>query len=173
MRLLANRSVIVGVALLLMHNVMNAQLYVSTTGSDSSAGTIDAPLKTIAKALSLLQAGDTVYVRGGRYAFTSTITLPKSGTSIAMYYLFAYPGERPFLDFSAMAISGSNRGINLSKNYWYIKGFDIWKAGDNGIIISGSNNIVENCSFSENGDTGVQLGGGASNNRIINCDSYL
>ena len=173
MRLLMNRSIIIGVALLLVLHVMDAQLYVSTAGSDTSAGTIDAPLKTIAKAMSLVKAGDTVYVRGGRYALTSTITLPKSGTSSAMYYLFAYHDERPFLDFSAMAISGSNRGINLNRSYWYIKGFDIWKAGDNGMIISGSNNIVENCSFSENSDTGVQLGGGASNNSILNCDSFF
>ena len=170
---LAKSFVIAGIALILMVNVMDAQLYVSSSGSDTSAGTIDAPLKTITKALSLLQPGDTVYVRGGRYLLTSTISIPKSGTNSAMYYLFAYSGERPFLDFSAMSISGSNRGINLSKSYWYIKGFDIWKAGDNGIIISGSNNIVENCSLSENGDTGVQLGGGASNNRIINCDSFF
>ncbi|MGA7160206.1 MAG: right-handed parallel beta-helix repeat-containing protein [Bacteroidota bacterium] len=164
---------IVVIALILTLNSAEAQLYVAATGSDTSAGTIDAPLKTITKALSIMHAGDTVYVRGGTYALTSTISTPKSGTSSAMYNLFAYPGERPFLDFSAMAISSSNRGINLNKNYWYIRGFDIWKAGDNGIIISGSNNIVENCSFSENGDTGVQLGGGASNNRIINCDSYF
>ena len=156
---LAKSLVIAGVALILMANVMDVQHYVATSGSDTSAGRIDAPLKTISKALSLLQAGDTVYVRGGRYLLTSTISVPKSGTSSAMYYLFAYPGERPFLDFSAMSISGSNRGINLSKSYWYIKGFDIWKAGDNGIIISGSNNIVENCSFSENSDTRVKFGG--------------
>jgi hypothetical protein len=60
----------------------------------------------------------------------------------------------------------------LNRNYWHIKGFDVRKAGDNGMNISGSNNIVENCSFSENSDTGLQLSGGASNNQIINCDSY-
>jgi hypothetical protein len=39
--------------------------------------------------------------------------------------------------------------------------------------ISGSNNIIEFCSFFENRDSGLQLGGGASDNRIINCDSYF
>ncbi|HTX19180.1 MAG TPA: right-handed parallel beta-helix repeat-containing protein [Bacteroidota bacterium] len=175
-RMSNKRLILLGVlflALLLSGGSANGQIYVSTTGSDTSAGTIDAPLKTISKALSLVVAGDTVYVRGGHYQLTSTISTSKNGTSSAMICLFAYPGERPFLDFSAMTISGSNRGINLSKNYWHIRGFDVWKAGDNGMIISGSNNIVENCSFSENSDTGLQLGGGASNNRIINCDSYF
>ena len=39
-------------------------------------------------------------------------------------------------------------------------------------ISGGSYNIIELCSFYENKDTGLQLGSGASNNRIINCDSY-
>ena len=149
------------------------QLYVSLSGIDTSAGTMDQPLKSITKAISLAHAGDTIYVRGGTYPLVSTIAISKSGTSGSRYNLFGYENERPLLDYSAMRISSSNRGINLSGSYWYIRGFDIRKAGDNGMNISGSNNIVEYCSFSENGDTGMQLGGGASNNRIINCDSYF
>ncbi|MDE3059334.1 MAG: right-handed parallel beta-helix repeat-containing protein, partial [Bacteroidota bacterium] len=75
-------------------------------------------------------------------------------------------------DFSGMAVSGSNRGFKLSGQYWHIKGFTIKGAGDNGMYVSGSHNIIEFCSFYENHDTGLQLGGGASNNQIINCDSY-
>jgi len=71
-----------------------------------------------------------------------------------------------------MAIGGSNRGINLSGNYWHIRGFDITRAGDNGMYVSGSQNIIESCSFSENNDSGLQLDGGASYNEVINCDSY-
>jgi hypothetical protein len=35
--------------------------------SDSNAGTIDKPWKTIHKANQTLQPGDTVYIRGGTY----------------------------------------------------------------------------------------------------------
>ena len=90
-----------------------------------------------------------------------------------MYYLLAYQDERPLLDFSSMPVGSSNRGIKLSGSYWYIKGLDIKGAGDNGMNMSGSNNIIEFCSFYENSDTGLQIGGGASNNKIINCDSYF
>ena len=38
--------------------------------------------------------------------------------------------------------------------------------------VSGSNNLIEQCNFYENMDTGLQLGGGAANNQIINCDAY-
>ena len=148
--------------------------YVSTIGSDSSDGSFDHPFRTIPKGISLATVpGTTVYVRGGTYAYSTTITISRSGNSSNMYRLFAFPGERVFLDFSSMPISSSNRGIRLSGSYWYIKGFDIWKAGDNGMNVSGSNNIIEFCSFSENSDTGLQIGGGASNNQIINCDSYF
>ncbi len=160
------------VLVLIAGRIYGATYFVATTGSDSAAGTIDNPFRTIPKAVSVSIAGDTIYVRGGTYSIATTITISKAGTSLAYFHLYAYPGERPFLDFSSMAISGSNRGIKLNGSYWHIKGFDIYKAGDNGMYVGGSNNIIEFCSFSENSDTGLQLGSGASNNQVINCDSY-
>ncbi|MEG8946938.1 right-handed parallel beta-helix repeat-containing protein [Rosettibacter firmus] len=154
---------------------INAQYYVALNGDDNNPGTISQPFKTITKAISVAQPGDTIYVRGGNYKLTSTISIgsSKSGTESKRYYLFAYPGERPVLDFSSMSVSSSNRGISLRANYWYVKGIDIKGAGDNGMEISGgSYNIIENCSFYENRDSGLQLSNGASNNKIINCDSY-
>ena len=149
--------------------------FVATNGSDTNMGTsVDEPFLTITKAVSIANAGDTIFVRGGTYSLSSTISIStsKNGTKSSLFNLFAYPGERPLLDFSSMALNSSNRGIYLKAQYWYIKGFDIKGAGDNGIMISGSNNIIENCSFYENRDSGMQLGGGASYNKIINCDSY-
>jgi hypothetical protein len=146
--------------------------YVSPAGSDAAPGTIDLPFLTIAKAHSVAVAGDSIFVRGGRYVVSTTITISKNGASTNGFFLLAYPGERPVLDFSSMAISSSNRGIQLSGSRWYIRGFDVKGAGDNGMFISGSYNTVEFCALFENGDTGLQLGNGASNNRIINCDSY-
>jgi hypothetical protein len=146
--------------------------YLDPNGNDSNSGDINHPYKTIPHAVSVVTAGDTIYVRGGRHYYSAKISISKVGTSSANYNLIAYPGERPILDFSAMAYDSSNRGISLSGQYWYIKGLDIYKAGDNGMNISGSNNIIEFCAFYENCDTGLQLGGGASNNQIINCDSY-
>src|SRR6185437_15964353 len=44
--------------------------YVAPGGSDSAAGTQAAPWATIARAQSAAQPGDTVYFRGGTYAYT-------------------------------------------------------------------------------------------------------
>ena len=146
--------------------------FVAPDGDDNNDGSIDYPFKTIPKAVSMVVAGDTIYLRGGVHYYSAKISLSKVGTSIANYNLVAYPGERPILDFSAMECSSSNRGVSLSGQYWYIEGLDIYKAGDNGMNISGSNNIIEFCAFYENCDTGLQLDNGAANNQIINCDSY-
>ena len=150
-----------------------AQIFVSTSGADNNPGTLDLPLKTIPAAVTLAQAGDTIFVRGGVYTLSATITINKNGTEINKYYLLAYQNERPVLDFTTQPFGSSQRGINLYGSYWYVKGIDIYGAGDNGMFIRGSFNIVENCSFYENRDTGLQLGNGASYNNVINCDSYF
>ncbi len=150
-----------------------AQIYVATDGDDANAGTFAQPFKTIAKAIAEVTPGDTIYVRGGTYALTSTITITaaKSGTESQLITLTAFKDEVPILDFSGQP--NGAKGINLRSNYWHIRGLQIKGAGDNGMEINfGSNNIIERCAFYENRDSGLQLRNGSANNRIINCDSY-
>ncbi len=148
--------------------------YLDPNGNDTTGnGSIGNPWFTITKAVTAMAAGDTTYLRGGRYLYTSRVSISNSGSSTSKFYLLAYPGDpRPILDFSALAYDSTNRGITLSGSYWYMKGFDVYKAGDNGMIIQGQYNIVEFCSFYENCDSGLQLSNGATYNQIINCDSY-
>jgi hypothetical protein len=91
-----------------------ATFYVSPTGDDSNAGTIDAPFQTITKARDAVRAvnssmnGDIhVYLRGGDFRITSTITLgpQDSGTGGHTIYYQAYPGETPVLN-GATRITG-------------------------------------------------------------------
>ena len=44
--------------------------YVAPNGNDSAAGTQAAPWASIARAQTVAQPGDTVYFRGGTYAYT-------------------------------------------------------------------------------------------------------
>lgn len=148
-------------------------VYVATTGSDLNTGTFALPYLTITKAVSSVTAGDTILVRGGTYTLLTTISISKNGNSSSKYHLLAYSNERPVLDFSGMSATSGNRGINLSGSYWIVKGVDIRGAGDNGMNVSGGNNTIEFCSFYRNRDSGLQLSGGASNNQIVNCDSYF
>lgn len=147
--------------------------YVSTEGSDSNYGTsTGSAFATVTKAISKAVAGDVIYMLEGTYSYTSKISLSRSGTAAKPITLQAYGSDQPVINFSGMSFSSSNRGLSLSGDYWIIKGLKEQEAGDNGMFISGSNNTIENCVFFKNRDTGLQLGNGAANNRIINCDSY-
>ena len=57
--------------------VSAATYYVATNGSDSNPGTQSQPFQTVQKGLSVLQAGDTLYLRGGTYAATMTTTVKR------------------------------------------------------------------------------------------------
>ncbi len=60
---------VVFTALLLLAapSVRAAAFYVSTSGSDANAGTVDAPWRTIQKAADSAAPGSTVFIRGGTY----------------------------------------------------------------------------------------------------------
>ncbi|WP_457784633.1 hypothetical protein [Streptomyces mirabilis] len=100
---------------------------------------------TLSTAISRIASGGTIYLRGGTYNYSSTITIPagNNGTSSARTTLSAYPGESPVLNFSAQSESSSNRGIQLNANYWRLYGITVQRAGDNGIYVGGSNNVIE------------------------------
>jgi len=150
--------------------LQSKSIFVSTTGSDTNTGTIDSPFLTIGKGINSMVAGDTVFIRGGVYSLSSTISISKVGSDTGWYYLYAYPGERPLLDFSTQT---SSDGIKVNGKYFHVYGIDIKNSAHNGIAVNGSYNIVENCRVFENRNTGLQLGNGASYNKIINCDSYF
>ena len=146
--------------------------YVALNGSDSNSGTLGSPFRTIEKAVSVVQAGQTIYIRGGTYNLTATIAIAKSGAANSLISLVKYQDERPVLNFSAQAFGSA--GVKLTGSYWHVRGIDITGAGDNGMKIEGgSNNIIELCNFYRNRDSGLQLDNGASNNTVRNCDSYF
>jgi hypothetical protein len=51
-------------------------LYVGEDGDDAAAGTIDAPFKTLARAATVAQAGDTIVFLDGSYTVGTTAVIP-------------------------------------------------------------------------------------------------
>jgi len=147
-------------------------IYAAPNGKAGASATLEDPT-TIADALTRVNAGGTIYLRGGRYSLGSTLSLTKDGRDGALIELQKYPldAERPLLDFSS--VMTGTRGLNLSGDYWHVYGIDAFSAGDNCMFVGGSNNVIEFSTFSECEDTGLQLGNGASNNLVKNCDSYF
>lgn len=146
---------------------MVAAVHVATTGSDDNPGTPEAPLLTIHKAVEILQPGDTIWVHAGTYLITERIKIPeKKTTPQQRCYLWAVPGEgEVIIDASAMNHTNQNDFkmgrciyVNHLVNYWYFKGLTMCNAEDNGMKVEGSYNIIEQCVFHDNNDTGLQIG---------------
>ncbi len=158
-------------------------LYVSPSGSASAAGTESAPT-TLDSAIMRIGSGQTIYMRGGTYNYSTTIRIQpgNSGTASAKKNIVAYGSEIPVLNFSAMAESSTNRGLAIDGDYWYVKGIIVEQAGDNGIFIGGDYNTIERCVTRKNHDSGLQLSrydssftsisDWPSNNLILQCESY-
>ena len=139
---------------------------------------------SVTNAISKLTAGHTIYLLGGTYKFSEMILIDSSnsGTANAMKTIKPYNGADVVFDFSEQGeANASKRGIVLDGDYWHFYGFEITKAADNGMLLSGSNNTIERMVFNDNQDTGLQLSryntsaatiaDWPSNNLILNCTS--
>lgn len=158
-------------------------IYASPNGSSDNNGSKGSPYD-IRTGFTNVQPGQTLYLLGGTYALNQRIFLEetRSGKAGQMISVKAYDNQAVTIDFSEQPIDSTSRGIQVNGNYWYFYGIDVKGAGDNGMYIAGSYNIVENCTFHENQDTGLQIGRASSlqanvadwphNNLIKNCTSY-
>ncbi|MFA9378161.1 MAG: right-handed parallel beta-helix repeat-containing protein [Lachnotalea sp.] len=153
-------------------NAATTYYYVSASGSDSNSGTSrSTAFKTLTKALTKASAGTTIFILNGTYSFSSPIKLATSGTSSSPIKILNYSGHTPVIDFSGEAENSSNRGFQISANYWVIAGLSIENAGDNGIYISGRYNKVQDCTITKCHDTGLQMSNGAAYNTITRVTS--
>lgn len=144
-----------------------ASIHVATTGSDSNDGSASAPLLTIHKAVEEVKPGDTIWIHGGTYRISERIKIPQKATSPdARCYMWAVPGEgEVIIDGSLMHHTteatfkmGRCIYVNHLANYWHFKGLTLCNAEDNGMKVEGSYNIIEQCTFHDNNDTGLQIG---------------
>lgn len=78
----------------------SATYFVATTGNDSNPGTFAAPFRTIGRAGQIVQAGDTVLIRGGIYpSVVFNRHLP--GTAAAPIIFEPYQNEHVIIDHNA------------------------------------------------------------------------
>ncbi len=158
-------------------------IYLSPTGSDANAGTKVSPWFSLVKAWGAAAAGDTIYMRGGTFAFNDMQYLQsRNGTSGNLIKLWAYPGEKPFITRSATykIVNGVTQDlIYCEGNYLHWKGLEIanfsQKAGETpypAVRFGYTNNsIFENISYHDN-MAGFSVRGASSNNLFLNCDFY-
>lgn len=175
--LIAAFTLVFGDSFVTLVSAASNTYYVSTTGSDSNSGSLSAPFKTFAKAISILQAGDTLRVEAGVY--TEPLTLSKSGTASASISVI---GDRAILN-----MQGTNpNGVNVSGSYVYVSGLEVIGATDFGILVTGKyvtieNNIVHDdvtrngvgtCGLSTSWGSAVKVKVGGENITIRNNTVY-
>ena len=109
--------------------------------------------------------------------------ITNNGVADNYIILKAEYGKSVKFDFSSQKLASFNRGLIHYADYWYFEGINFYHAGDNGVLLSGNNNIFEKCVFEANRDTGLQIARKdanaqptkdtwPSNNLIINCTSF-
>ena len=161
-------------------------LFASSDGVGS--GTFDSPC-SLSSAINALTTTKTLYLLDGVYNMDSPIIFRNSGTADSYYKIEAY-GEDAILDFGKdyrvdQTITNeynkeSNKGIVIKADYYSIKGITIRNCGSTGMHIYGNYNIIDDCVFAFNGNTGLNINGNSSNtiekwpsnNLIKNCTSY-
>lgn len=155
-------------------------VHVSANGSPSNPGTESKPLD-IYSAFYFAGPGVTISLKNETYNLNrrTILSVLASGKYNNMVTI---EGNGAILDFASLGTGDSNRGIQINGDFFHVKNLTVQKAGDNGVLIGGSNNIVENCVFKENKDTGLQISRFSSdqvdmstwptNNLVLNCTSF-
>ncbi|KAH7311071.1 pectate lyase L [Rhexocercosporidium sp. MPI-PUGE-AT-0058] len=163
----------------------SATLYVSPSGSDTAAGTMTAPYKSIQVAVDKAVAGDTIFLRAGTYSLTTNIQIKsKSGTASAPITLSSFSGEKVVIDgeglpFTPAAVGGSvpgaSRGIlHIEKaNFWKFFGLELINGPYGVYAVDSSNNLYERLITHDNYETGFQMQGASAKNTILYLDSYM
>ena len=162
------------------------KIYAAPNGTSTADGTRGNPYD-IYTAWNSLAAGTTLILLEGEYdtpqrLFASSIENVITGEPGNPVVVKNDDGAKVTLNFQNQLIGSTSRGIQINTDYWYFYGLDIMAAGDNGLYIAGSYNTVENCTFHDNQDAGLQIGRASSeqllvdqwphNNLVKNCTSY-
>src|SRR6186713_627347 len=158
-----------------------AEYYVATDGDDANPGTETEPFATVGRGQQAASPGDTVWVHGGTYSFSSGtvgVSFTKAGQANDLIHYFAYPDEVPVFDLSAINPSGRVTGFDVQTDYIHLRGMEIrgvpqYQSGEDswGLRIRGSNNVIELMNVHHNEAPGIFITSG-SNNLILNSDSH-
>lgn len=127
--------------------------YVSANGSDAAAGTSTAPYATFAKALSVMEAGDTLRVYGGTYSESINVSI--SGTPSYGIVIEPVDGDRPVIDKAG----ADEPGVMITGSYVTIDGFEIRNADAYCVDIAGQHNTIKNSLVHDCMDHGIYTDG--------------
>ena len=185
-------------------NTGDCRVWLAPDGNDSNDGSEAAPVATLLKAYDLMcpkppdgtengaeclgPAPRSICVKPGTYPMTERLEFRKTrmGTADNRLILQGDPAssERPIFDFNQQerlecgANPDNKGGLTINAHYVTVKNLIIQNANDNGILVQGTEGLVENVLTRGCADTGIQISSGGeyegtgTNNTILNCDSH-
>lgn len=117
--------------------------YVSPSGSDSATGSLTAPFRTVARGISQLKPGDTLYLRTGLYR--EQVNISVAGTAAARITVKSYPNEHAVIDGTGTGVADKNALIEIlpTAQYFTLAGVGVQNSGGRGITNRGNHIRLE------------------------------
>jgi hypothetical protein len=112
-----------------------ATYYISPTGNNANPGTQTTPWATIQYSVNQLKAGDMLYVMGGTYP--ETVTISSSGTQSSPINVIAYPGQTPVIDGATLTVGNWQTLLHITGAYVNVSGFEVRNMNLNGAVLGG------------------------------------
>jgi RNA polymerase sigma factor (sigma-70 family) len=152
--------------------VTRADFYVSPRGDDAASGSAAHPFATLAKAVSVVRAGQTVALRGGVYRPTAQVRIAVDGTAAKRITVTNYGTEHPVLDGSALP--EGDPLIHLAAGYWTVQGLEVRDVRGRALVcLSCRYDTFQRLSVHDNLDTGLDLlQDNTIGNQIVDSDFY-
>lgn len=147
-------------------------VYVSPDGDDHAPGTEKHPLRTVARAIKAVRAGQTIVLRAGVYRPRVTLTTGRDGTAAKPITLTSAEGEHAVLDGSRL---GEGRNLlELTVAHWVVRDLEVRGAPGHGLACrSCSNSTFQHLDVHDNGASGMVLtGSGTTDNRVLDSDFH-
>jgi parallel beta-helix repeat protein len=159
-------------------------LYVSLSGTNANDGSANAPWRTLRHAVAQLQAGDTLYLRGGAYTgpentIDSDLGTVRSGTSWTNAVTIAgYPGETAILqppsNVSAVKLKTGDPSYvivqDLTLDMVNSASVPNGEGASAAFISNGAHHIrLLRVEMKNGGGHGLQIYGWGSHNEVVQC----
>ncbi|MCG3149461.1 MAG: Pectate lyase L [Verrucomicrobiae bacterium] len=170
----------------LTSGLLHASTYhVSPSGSDANPGTLAQPFATWQKGHDVAMPGDLIYLHGGVYKLKGESSVGvrmrgRNGEPGRPIRFWAYPGQTPVLDCSALRNDRGVTGVSFSADWWHFRGFAVTGVAQptetsysTGFRAANCDNcIFEQLEIHHNTAPGFYLSGDASDNLVLNCDFH-
>lgn len=139
-------------------NALSGVFYVSPAGSDANPGTLALPWRSVGASVQKLSAGSTLYVRGGTYH--ETVYVSASGTSSTPILISGYPGETASIDGQGNIPSGYwDVLFNVNGSYVTVSNLEVKNSYGMGLVFTGSNNRATQIHAHHNMENGILIKG--------------